>query len=107
MKDHPDFKYRVGSIVIRVANLEQEFGSSCGGRVLDLYPSGQIEVWWSDETTSYAWPQDLYKVANKSNNHVFLHNLSFLSINSTIKNFAVALVIFGRIWLASNNGGYC
>ena len=62
LKDHPDFKYRVGSIVIRVANLD-EFGSSCGGRVLDLYPTGQIEVWWSDETTSYAWPQDLYKVS--------------------------------------------
>lgn len=61
LKDHPDFKYRLGSIVIRVANLD-ESGFSCGGQVLDLYPTGQIEVWWSDGTTSYAWPQDLYKV---------------------------------------------
>lgn len=65
LKDHPDFKYRPASIVIRVANYE---GEQCGlgaGQVLDNHPSGQVSVWWAGQgggTTATCWPQDLYKV---------------------------------------------
>ena len=67
LKDHPDFKYRPGSIVIRVMNTA---GEDCGlgaGQVLDNCPSGQVSVWWAgpeggEGVTSSCWPQDLYKV---------------------------------------------
>eukprot|EP00092_Neocalanus_flemingeri_P034351 GFUD01037358.1.p1 GENE.GFUD01037358.1~~GFUD01037358.1.p1 ORF type:complete len:1189 (+),score=379.97 GFUD01037358.1:41-3607(+) len=67
LKDHPDFKYRPGSIVIRVMN---SAGDDCGlgaGQVLDNHPSGQVSVWWAGEgdgkgVRSTCWPQDLYKV---------------------------------------------
>ena len=75
LKDHPDFKYRPGSIVIRVANFIQgdnidpskfdgslETISGSGGQVLDNYPSGKILVWWPNDQTSECWPQDLYKI---------------------------------------------
>ena len=42
LKDHPDFKFRPGSIVIRVMN---KAGDDCGlgaGQVLDNQPSGQV-----------------------------------------------------------------
>jgi ubiquitin-conjugating enzyme E2 O len=61
LKDHPDFKYRPGSIVIRVANFNDQVAST-GGQVLDNYPSGQVLVWWANNTTSACWPQDLYKI---------------------------------------------
>ena len=71
LKDHPDFKYRPGSIVIRVANFSptekgknstEEMSSNSGGQVLDNYPSGKVLVWWPKNKTSECWPQDLYKV---------------------------------------------
>ena len=74
LKDHPDFKYRPGSIVIRVANFSQcdsrdlstdsenTIISGSGGQVLDNYPSGKILVWWPNDQTSECWPQDLYKI---------------------------------------------
>jgi len=66
LKDHPDFKYRPGSIVIRVMN---KAGDDCGlgaGQVLENQPSGQVHVWWAaaagEGVRSSCWPQDLYKV---------------------------------------------
>lgn len=43
LKDHPDFQYRPGTIVIRVAN----FPSNCAtaGQVVDNYPEGRVKVW--------------------------------------------------------------
>ena len=64
LKDHPDFKYRPGSIVIRVANFN-DMSDCTGGQVLDNYTSGQVLVWWANNTTSACWPQDLYKVIFK------------------------------------------
>merc|ERR1719273_697182 len=61
LKDHPDFKYRPGSIVIRVANFNDMIEAT-GGQVLDNYTSGQVLVWWANNTTSACWPQDLYKI---------------------------------------------
>ena len=84
LKDHPDFKYRPGSIVIRVANFGESETQASGGQVLDNYRTGEVRqeiwpldpprklifslssvqvlVWWADGTRSFCWPQDLYKV---------------------------------------------
>ena len=65
LKDHPDFKYRPGSIVIRVANYGGEDSGFGAGQVLDIQPNGQVAVWWADTeegVTAACWPQDLYKV---------------------------------------------
>ncbi|KAJ9574645.1 hypothetical protein L9F63_008177, partial [Diploptera punctata] len=62
LKDHPDFQYRPGTVVIRVANFEGEDASCTAGQVLDNYPEGMVRVWWVDGHISMSWPQDLYKV---------------------------------------------
>jgi ubiquitin-conjugating enzyme E2 O len=82
LKDHPDFQYRPGTVVIRVANFEGEDASCTAGQVLDNFPEGrvsfllyvvsslnvstqcilQVQVWWVDNHVSMCWPQDLYKV---------------------------------------------
>jgi len=69
LKEHPDFKFRPGAIVIRVA---AGTGENCGlgaGQVLDINTDGQVQVWWADEkedyntkTTGLCYPQDIYKV---------------------------------------------
>lgn len=41
LRDHPDFRYRPGSVVIRVANFEEN--QNCyTGQVLDNFPSGEV-----------------------------------------------------------------
>lgn len=62
LKDHPDFQYRPGTRVIRIANFEGEDANCTAGQVLDNYPEGRVKVWWIDGHISMCWPQDLYKV---------------------------------------------
>ncbi|XP_045497156.1 (E3-independent) E2 ubiquitin-conjugating enzyme UBE2O isoform X2 [Colias croceus] len=62
LKDHPDFQYRPGTVVIRVANFTGEDANCTAGQVIDNFPSGRVKVWWVDGHTSMCWPQDLYKV---------------------------------------------
>ncbi|XP_072932156.1 (E3-independent) E2 ubiquitin-conjugating enzyme UBE2O isoform X2 [Epargyreus clarus] len=62
LKDHPDFQYRPGTVVIRVANFTGEDENCTAGQVIDNFPSGRVKVWWVDGHTSMCWPQDLYKV---------------------------------------------
>ncbi|XP_013199731.1 (E3-independent) E2 ubiquitin-conjugating enzyme isoform X2 [Amyelois transitella] len=62
LKDHPDFQYRPGTVVIRVANFTGEDTHCTAGQVIDNYPTGRVKVWWVDGHTSMCWPQDLYKV---------------------------------------------
>ncbi|KAG5320755.1 UBE2O enzyme, partial [Acromyrmex heyeri] len=62
LKDHPDFQYRPGTLVIRIANFEGEDTGCTAGQVLDNYPEGRVKVWWIDDHVSMCWPQDLYKV---------------------------------------------
>ncbi|XP_012526593.1 (E3-independent) E2 ubiquitin-conjugating enzyme isoform X1 [Monomorium pharaonis] len=62
LKDHPDFQYRPGTLVIRIANFEGEDAGCTAGQVLDNYPEGRVKVWWIDDHISMCWPQDLYKV---------------------------------------------
>lgn len=63
LKDHPDFQYRPGTLVIRIANFEGEDAGCTAGQVLDNYPEGRVKVWWVDGHISMCWPQDLYKVS--------------------------------------------
>lgn len=42
LKDHPDFQYRPGTVVIRVANFEGEDANCTAGQVLDNYPEGKV-----------------------------------------------------------------
>ncbi|XP_047994870.1 (E3-independent) E2 ubiquitin-conjugating enzyme isoform X3 [Leguminivora glycinivorella] len=62
LKDHPDFQYRPGTVVIRVANFTGEDSTCTAGQVIDNFPSGRVKVWWVDGHMSMCWPQDLYKV---------------------------------------------
>ncbi|XP_046607611.1 (E3-independent) E2 ubiquitin-conjugating enzyme UBE2O [Neodiprion virginianus] len=62
LKDHPDFQYRPGTLVIRIANFEGEDAGCTAGQILDNYPEGRVKVWWADGHVSMCWPQDLYKV---------------------------------------------
>lgn len=50
LRDHPDFRYRPGSVVIRVANFEEN--QSCyTGQVLDNFPSGEVSLFaFTDKT---------------------------------------------------------
>lgn len=52
LRDHPDFRYRPGSVVIRVANFEEN--QSCyTGQVLDNFPSGEVSVFvFTDENVA-------------------------------------------------------
>ena len=61
LRDHPDFTFRPGSIVIQVANFENE-SDQCGGQVLEMDAGGQLSIRWSNGTTSLCWPQDIFKV---------------------------------------------
>ena len=71
LRDHPDFKYRPGSVVIRVAGsrlenndltneADREEGAA-GGQVVDIFgeacSEGQIEVAWANGSSSKCWPQ--------------------------------------------------
>ncbi len=62
LKDHPDFQFRPGMIVLRVANFEGEDSKCTVGQVIDNYAEGRVKVWWVDGHISMCWPQDLFEV---------------------------------------------
>ncbi|KAG8188229.1 hypothetical protein JTE90_021250 [Oedothorax gibbosus] len=63
IKDHPDFKYRPGACVIKVVHSEGGGGpGSSAGQVVDVHPSGQVEVAWVGGDASLCYPQELYRV---------------------------------------------
>ncbi|CAD6992973.1 unnamed protein product [Ceratitis capitata] len=62
LKDHPDFQYRPGTMVIRVANFSGEDAVCTAGQVIDNYIDGRAKVWWVDGHISMCWPQDLFEV---------------------------------------------
>lgn len=73
LKDHPDFQYRPGTIVIRVANFPHE-NCATAGQVSDNYPEGKVKVWWVDNTTTMCWPQDLFEVGQYDSENNFWGN---------------------------------
>ncbi|XP_055716034.1 (E3-independent) E2 ubiquitin-conjugating enzyme [Phlebotomus papatasi] len=74
LKDHPDFQYRPGTIVIRVANFVGEDASCTAGQVVDNYPEGRVKVWWVDGHQSMCWPQDLFEVGQYDTGNTFWDN---------------------------------
>lgn len=62
LKDQPDFQYRPGTMVIRVANFIGEDAKCTAGQVIDNYIDGHVKVWWVDGHISLCWPQDLFEV---------------------------------------------
>lgn len=69
LKDHPDFQFRPGTIVIRVANFVGEDASCTAGQVVDNFAEGRVKVWWVDGHYSMCWPQDLFEVGNYDSDH--------------------------------------
>lgn len=74
LKDHPDFQYRPGTIVIRVANFQGDDAECTAGQVIDNYPEGKVKVWWVDGHISLCWPQDLFEVGQYDADHNFWGN---------------------------------
>ncbi|CAN8002282.1 unnamed protein product [Ixodes hexagonus] len=62
IKDHPDFKYRPASCVIRVANFEDRESESTAGQVVDVHPMGKVQVQWVSGKSSLCYPQELYRI---------------------------------------------
>lgn len=60
---HPDFKFKPTTLVIRVANHEDQNPESMIGLVVDVYQSGKVEVDWLSGHRSLCNPQELYSVA--------------------------------------------
>ncbi|XP_075147888.1 (E3-independent) E2 ubiquitin-conjugating enzyme UBE2O [Haematobia irritans] len=62
LKDHPDFQYRPGTMVIRVANFVGDDAKCTAGQIIDNCIDGHVKVWWVDGHISMCWPQDLFEV---------------------------------------------
>ncbi|CAH0395025.1 unnamed protein product [Bemisia tabaci] len=62
LKDHPDFQFRPGDVVVRLGNVDNEHQNATAGQILDIYPEGQVYVWWAEGFKTMSWPQDLYKL---------------------------------------------
>lgn len=73
LKDHPDFQYRPGTIVIRVANFPHR-NCATAGQVVDNYPEGKVKVWWIDGSETMNWPQDLFEVGQYDSENNFWGN---------------------------------
>ncbi|XP_055590421.1 (E3-independent) E2 ubiquitin-conjugating enzyme [Uranotaenia lowii] len=74
LKDHPDFQYRPGTIVIRVANFQGDDSNCTAGQVIDNYPNGMVKVWWVDDHISMCWPQDIFEVGQYDSENNFWGN---------------------------------
>jgi hypothetical protein len=62
LRDHPDFRFRPGTIVIRVANIQKD--QYPVGQIVDNYTDGKIRVWWANGEVSPCWPQDLFRLGD-------------------------------------------
>ncbi|XP_073814917.1 (E3-independent) E2 ubiquitin-conjugating enzyme UBE2O [Musca autumnalis] len=67
LKDHPDFQYRPGTMVIRVANFVGDDAKCTAGQIIDNFIDGRVKVWWVDGHISMCWPQDLFEVGQYDN----------------------------------------
>ncbi|KQS52430.1 uncharacterized protein Dere_GG12418, isoform B [Drosophila erecta] len=62
LKDHSDYQYRPGTMVIRVSNFTGEDVNSTAGQVIDNYPDGRVRVWWTKGHITMCYPQDLFEI---------------------------------------------
>ncbi|EDW43357.1 (E3-independent) E2 ubiquitin-conjugating enzyme UBE2O isoform X1 [Drosophila sechellia] len=65
LKDHSDYQYRPGTMVIRVSNFTGEDVNSTAGQVIDNYPDGRLRVWWAKGHITMCYPQDLFEITQK------------------------------------------
>ncbi|XP_017040016.1 (E3-independent) E2 ubiquitin-conjugating enzyme UBE2O [Drosophila ficusphila] len=69
LKDHSDYQYRPGSMVIRVSNFTGENVDSTAGQVIDNYPDGRVRVWWAKGHITMCYPQDLFEINHNDQEH--------------------------------------
>ncbi|KAI8045129.1 hypothetical protein M5D96_001308 [Drosophila gunungcola] len=62
LKDHSDYQYRPGIMVIRVSNFTGKDVDSTAGQVIDNYPDGRVRVWWAKGHITMCYPQDLFEI---------------------------------------------
>ncbi|KAH8280961.1 hypothetical protein KR054_005884 [Drosophila jambulina] len=62
LKDHSDYQFRPGTMVIRVSNFTGEDIESTAGQVIDNYPDGRVRVWWAKGHITKCYPQDLFEI---------------------------------------------
>ncbi|XP_030370819.1 (E3-independent) E2 ubiquitin-conjugating enzyme [Scaptodrosophila lebanonensis] len=62
IKDHTDYQYRPGTMVIRVSNFTGEDLNSTAGQVIDNFPDGRVRVWWAKGHITMCYPQDLFEI---------------------------------------------
>ncbi|XP_063446086.1 (E3-independent) E2 ubiquitin-conjugating enzyme UBE2O-like [Mytilus trossulus] len=63
IKDHPEYKFRPGDIVVAVGDPKKSgVGNHAAGQVTSLEIQGGLYVRWPDDTTSFCNPQELYLV---------------------------------------------
>ncbi|KRF83602.1 (E3-independent) E2 ubiquitin-conjugating enzyme UBE2O isoform X2 [Drosophila virilis] len=62
LKDHADYQYRPGTMVIRVSNFTGEDLNSTAGQVIDNFPDGRVRVWWVNGHITMCYPQDLFEI---------------------------------------------
>ncbi|XP_001999983.3 (E3-independent) E2 ubiquitin-conjugating enzyme isoform X2 [Drosophila mojavensis] len=62
LKDHADYQYRPGTMVIRVSNFTGEDLNSTAGQVIDNFPDGRVRVWWAKGHITMCYPQDLFEI---------------------------------------------
>lgn len=76
IKDHPDYKFRPGHVVVRVAagpddpdviDVSTPRNQSCtaAGQVLSLGTDGRLKIQWADGSTSFCYPQELYLLSDE------------------------------------------
>lgn len=62
LKDHADYQYRPGTMVIRVSNFTGDDVNSTAGQVFDNFPDGRVRVWWAHGLITMCYPQDLFEI---------------------------------------------
>ncbi|KAH8268675.1 hypothetical protein KR026_011633, partial [Drosophila bipectinata] len=69
LKDHSDYQYRPGTMVIRVSNFTGEDINSTAGQVIDNFPDGRVRVWWAKGHITMCYPQDLFEINHTDQEH--------------------------------------
>ncbi|ALC45839.1 CG10254 [Drosophila busckii] len=69
LRDHADYQYRPGTMVIRVSNFTGEDLNSTAGQVIDNYPDGRVRVWWAKGHITMCYPQDLFEIHQSDQEH--------------------------------------
>lgn len=82
LKDHLQFQYRPGTIVVRLRKRsadagEEEEGEEDGGQlgqVIDNSPEGKVKVVWVNKKVSSCWPQDIFELGNYDSGMFISHD---------------------------------